>query len=132
MRQLYTDRIHKEGETLIRQLKDPMLTRLPLADNIPLELRQFPQWVVQKNKTPFQPGTQFGAKAGEPSTWTTFDKAYEALQIGGYDGLGFEFNDNGIIGVDLDHVVNTETGELVDWAADIGYQLNIFTEYSPS
>jgi len=39
------------------------------------------------------------------------------LDGGGYDGIGFEFNNNGIVGIDLDHVI-AENGSLSDEALD--------------
>ena len=50
---------------------------------------------------------------------------------GGYDGIGFEFNNNGIVGIDLDHVV-LEDGSLSDKAVEIVTILDSYTEYSPS
>lgn len=102
-----------------------------MIENIPQELRALPQWVVHKSKCPYIPGTNCGAKAGDPFTWRTFDQALAALNGGGYDGLGFEFHNNGIVGVDLDHVVEPG-GSLKQWAADVVGLLNSYTEYSPS
>jgi len=48
---------------------------------------------------------------------------------GGYDGIGFEFNNNGIVGIDLDHVV-LEDGSLSDKAVEIVTILDSYTEYS--
>lgn len=108
-----------------------------MIENIPQELRALPQWVVHIKKKPLIPGTvnqkgEFaGAVAGEPSTWRPFDQALAALNGGGYDGLGFEFHNNGIVGVDLDHVVEPD-GSLKQWAVDVVGLLNSYTEYSPS
>ena len=37
-----------------------------------------------------------------PETWEVFDDARVAVDAGVYDGLGFVFNNNGIIGIDID------------------------------
>jgi putative DNA primase/helicase len=54
-----------------------------------------------------------------------------ALDDGGYDDIGFEFNNNGIVGIDLDHVI-ADDGSLSAEAVDIVAMLNSYTEYSPS
>lgn len=117
---------------MIRKAHDPPTPAVPLLENIPEELKALPQWVVRKGKTPYQPGTKFGAKAGVPETWTSLTGALEALQTGLYDGLGFEFHDNGIVGINLDHVLNPETGEVAEWALQIVLDLDSYTEISPS
>ncbi|NLJ95511.1 MAG: DNA primase, partial [Clostridiales bacterium] len=86
--------------------------------NIPEELKQLPQWVCRKRKIPFNPVTGAPAKAGQPKTWSKFKVAMNALDGGGYDGIGFEFNNNGIVGIDLDHVI-AENGSLSDEAVGI-------------
>ncbi|KAF5059812.1 hypothetical protein DSECCO2_332320 [anaerobic digester metagenome] len=102
-------------------------------ENIPKDLTKLPQWVLRTGKMPINPHNGYGAKAGDPSTWGTFDQcAYALMQPGcKYDGFGFEFNDNGIVGVDLDHVIN-EIGTVTPEALEIVNQLNSYTEISPS
>ena len=99
------------------------------TENIPAELRALPQWVARRGKMPFNPRTGEMAKAGDPSTWGSFEAALSAK---GYDGIGFEFHNNGIVGIDLDHVVNPKTGEIADWALQVVIDLDSYTEYSPS
>lgn len=101
-------------------------------ESIPEELRALPQWVVHKANVPYQPGTQYGAKAGQPNTWTNFSTALQALSSGQYDGLGFEFHNNGIVGIDLDHVRNPDNKNVLDWALKIVLDLDSYTEISPS
>jgi len=60
-----------------------------------------------------------------------FEDCVNALDGGGYDGIGFEFNNNGIVGIDLDHVI-AENGSLSDEAVGIVAMLDSYTEYSPS
>lgn len=103
------------------------------TDNIPAELRALPQWVGRRGKMPLNPVTGEGAKAGVPSTWGTLEQALEGVNAGRFDGIGFEFaTGGGIVGIDLDHVVNPETGEVQSWALEIVRRMNSYTEYSPS
>lgn len=104
-----------------------------MRKNIPEELKRLPQWVTRKGKVPYTPGTDTQAKAGIPETWGKFDEAIRAYQCGGFDGIGFEFTDNGgIVGIDLDHVVDKDTNEVKGWALDIISKLHSYTEYSIS
>jgi putative DNA primase/helicase len=96
--------------------------------NIPEELKQLPQWVCRKEKIPFNPETGKHAKAGQQATWASFEEAMNVFYGGGYDGIGFEFNNNGIVGIDLDHVIAND-GSL---SAEAVVMLNSYTEYSPS
>ena len=99
--------------------------------NIPDELKQLPQWVCRKGKIPFNPVTGVPAKAGQQTTWARFEDTVNAFHDGGYDGIGFEFNNNGIVGIDLDHVIS-EDGSLSGKAVEIVTILDSYTEYSPS
>lgn len=100
-------------------------------ERVPAELRALKQWVVRKGKVPYQP-TGYPAKPDTPATWCSFEQATTALKGGSYDGVGFVFNHNGIVGVDLDHVVDPVTAQLKPWAQDVVNHLNSYTEYSPS
>lgn len=96
--------------------------------NIPEALRNQPNWVCRREKIPFNPRTGRAAKAGQPETWATFEEAVNALPQ--YDGIGFEFDGNGIIGVDFDHCI--ENGQLAPWVAKWVERFNSYTEISPS
>lgn len=106
-----------------------------MYDYIPQELKQLRQWVTwgkrgnDNKKMPWNPRTGYGAKADDPSTWSDYETALEAVRRGDYEGLGFEFA-NGIVGIDLDHVI--ENGNLKAEAIDIVATMNSYTEYSPS
>ena len=97
--------------------------------NIPEELKQLPQWVCHRNKIPFNPLTGAPAKAGQPDTWARFEDAVKV--VGNYDGVGFEFNNNGIVGIDLDKVI-AEDGAVSTEAAEIVAMMDSYTELSPS
>lgn len=67
---------------------------------IPEELRLRHQWVCWKledigakkpTKIPYNPKTSYPANVNDPNTWTSFEEAFNAFNIGGYSGLGFVF-----------------------------------------
>jgi len=98
-------------------------------ENIPMELKQLPQWVCHRNKIPFNPVTGAPAKAGQRGTWVRFEDAVKASD--NYDGIGFEFNNNGIVGIDLDKVISDD-GTVSAEALEIVEMMDSYTEYSPS
>lgn len=103
--------------------------------NIPEEIKQLPQWVVwgvdtSKPKCPFNPATMRPAKAGDPVTWSDYETAASRVNAGRAGGVGFEFNDNGIYGIDLDKVL--DNGILTPEAREIVAALDSYTEISPS
>jgi predicted P-loop ATPase len=68
-------------------------------------------------KPPFQasrPG--FAGKSNDPNTWGTYEQAIAAVKAGDANGIGFMLKDSEVAAVDLDHVRDAVTGELVDWA----------------
>ncbi len=101
-------------------------------ENFPPELRKLDQWVIRREKQPVNPRTGGNAQANNPGTWSDFQTALTAFLSGGYDGIGFELNNNGVVGIDLDHVVDSVTGEINDKAIKIIERLRSYTEFSPS
>ena len=95
------------------------------------------QWVVHRGKVPFSPFAPYApAKSNDPRTWGTLQEAQMALQMGDFDGLGFELGNfpEGTLrvsGIDLDHIVR-EDGTLEPFAAEIVKLMKSYTEYSPS
>ena len=77
-------------------------------DNIPQELRVLRQWVCanEDSKVPMQANRPYPASSTNPATWASFEDALWAVEHGYYDYLGFVFNDNGIVGIDLDDAVD--------------------------
>ena len=62
-----------------------------------------------------------------------YRQAILGAELGSFDGIGFEFaTGGGIVGIDLDHVVDPETGEVQPWALEIAQRMDSYTEYSPS
>ena len=78
-------------------------------DNIPQELRVLNQWVCanDSSKVPMQANRPYPASSTNPDTWSSFEDAVWAVEHGYYDHIGFVFNDNGIVGIDLDDAVST-------------------------
>ena len=72
--------------------------------NIPQELRLLNQWVCanEGSKVPMQATRPYAASSTNPATWSSFEEAVWAVEQGHYDYIGFVFNDNGIVGIDLD------------------------------
>lgn len=102
-------------------------------------LRNLPNWVCWKKKVrdngkvskiPINPLTGQGAKANDSTTWTTYDEAMAAKEKNDYDGIGFEFTNSGIIGIDIDHCI--DNGQMNDMARIIVEALDTYTEISPS
>lgn len=113
----------------------------------PEKLRDRPIWLIWKReertdadgepyqtKVPLDPHTGGSGDATDPDKRTDYDHAVRAQ--GNYpeaDGIGFAFAAEGmLVGVDLDNVVDPETGELREWAAEVVETLDSYTEYSPS
>ena len=104
-----------------------------ISEAIPKELRSRPQWVVHRQKVPFDPKTGRSASPTDLTTWGTFSEALERLKAGGYDGLGFVFcSADPFSGIDLDKCRNPETGELTPEASAIVHHLEGYAEVSPS
>ena len=112
-----------------------------LYNNIPLLLKQHPNWVAwgirsAPPKSPYNPasllaGKPVPAKAGVHETWGSYQTAVECVRRGLSQGIGYEFDGSEIYGVDLDHVIN-ETGMLTLEAREIVGQLASYAEISPS
>ena len=118
-------------------------TPLPvIAENIPEELKTLNQWLVWRYQTrdgkptkiPFNAKTGQFAKSNDPATWCDFQTAIKAYQSGRYSGIGFAFAEgDGLFGVDLDHVIDKQTGEIEPWAIEIiGEFRRTYIEVSPS
>ncbi|MDP2603400.1 MAG: hypothetical protein Q8S00_12520 [Deltaproteobacteria bacterium] len=106
-------------------------------DLIPAEIKSIIAWVVWRyewayekwTKVPYRTGGAINASSTDPSTWGKFDSAIERYPKG-FDGIGFMLSkEQGIMGVDLDHCVGEATKP---WALAIIFQLNTYTEFSPS
>jgi hypothetical protein len=101
-------------------------------DNIPEELRRLNQWVCANgdSKVPMQANRPYAASSTNPDTWASFEDALWAVEHGYYDYIGFVFNDNGIVGIDLDDAIDYVestyfSGEIVRHPAASGLALDI-------
>ena len=93
-------------------------------DNIPEELQRLNRWVCWKleerggkpTKIPVNPATGGQAMSNNPDTWADYWTAKDVMTTGKYTGIGFMFNGDGIVGVDIDHCRDPDTGKLSDLA----------------
>ena len=101
-------------------------------DHIPEELRQLKQWVCvsEGSKAPKQALTYFPASSTNPATWSTFEDAVLSVKLGLHDYIGFVFNDNGIVGIDLDDAVGEDM--VSNLAHEIIHLCSSYTEISKS
>jgi hypothetical protein len=101
--------------------------------NIPKEIQALNQWVgvARGSKVPVRVDTLYSASSTNPNTWGSFEQASKALEYGHITHPGFVFNDNGIIGIDIDDGYDEE-GFLSPLAADIIGKCKSYTEKSKS
>lgn len=114
-------------------------------DRLPDELKKLDRWVNWRfeirngkpTKVPINPTTGGRAMSDNPATWGTFEDALlhvndvnkNGIKI---EGIGFMFSGDGILGVDIDHCKDPETGALSDEAKDIIGTIDSYTEFSQS
>ena len=100
-------------------------------ENIPQELRDMPNWVLwhykendeghDVGKIPLQPNNR-AASCSDPDTWSTFGAVWRTYSDGErFDGVSFALDGEGIIGIDLDAVVDVRTGSLRPWPDEPEY-----------
>ncbi len=113
---------------------------------VPQLLRDLPQWLVwseepngdkKPRKIPrYISGAKRMGKQGDDAdrqSLTIFDAAQRAMTEGHYKGVGFAFlPGDGLIGIDLDKVIDAGSRELAPLAREIVERCASFTEYSPS
>lgn len=80
----------------------------PKFEAFPQELCQLHRWVTWKDRKVPYCATAINSKASttNPDTWSSFDAAQSAYEEGGYSGVGFVLNGDGIAAVDLDDCVH--------------------------
>ena len=102
-------------------------------ENLPPEITALPQWVCVWNnsKIPMRANIKKGASSVQPDTWSTFEDAKNAVESGMYDHLGFVFNNNGIVGIDIDCGFDDD-GFLSQVSIDIMRSCRSYTEVSRS
>ena len=103
-------------------------------------ITDIPNWVCwtkmardngKVGKMPINPKTGRGAKTNDASTWGTYAEACAAKQTKGYDGIGFEFTNSGLVGIDLDDCIE-EDGALSPLSSHLVESISSYTELSPS
>jgi hypothetical protein len=101
--------------------------------NIPIEIQNLNQWVCTKGdiKIPMNAAKLSPASSTNEHTWSSFETAISAVADGTYDYLGFVFNDNGIVGIDIDDGYDKD-GFLSEIAIDIIDKCKSYTEKSKS
>ena len=99
---------------------------------IPRELKEKHCWVNVWNnsKVPMQSTIRKAASASDSNTWSTFDDADSAVERGVYDGIGYVFCGDGLVGIDIDD--GFTDGLLNPLAADIIGHCRSYTEKSRS
>lgn len=94
----------------------------------PKEITSLNNWVVVSNnsKIPIDIKTGKNASVSDESTWSSF------LDVKDYEGYkGFVFNDNGIVGIDIDNAIDNYN-MLTDEAIEIINMCKSYTEISKS
>ena len=103
-----------------------------MYEKIPEELRNLDQWVCawDGSKIPMRAFERKGASSVDPASWSSFDQAAACVEAEVYDQIGFVFNDNGIVGIDID--TGFEDGLMTPLCADIIKTCRSYTEKSRS
>jgi hypothetical protein len=101
-------------------------TKLPPAL---LPLTQQRRWVIWKweqrgngkwTKPPYQPCFYNELAATDnPTTWGTYAEAVLALTAGHCDGIGFMLKGSEIAAIDLDHIRDFATGQVLRWVEEL-------------
>jgi len=111
--------------------------------SFPKELANRKQWICWRlepntkdgrdSKIPYNPLTGRKASSTNPNDWSTLDDAIAAKEQYLYTGLGFVFaKSGGLVGIDIDHCRDKNTGEVSETAKDILERFPSYTEISPS
>jgi putative DNA primase/helicase len=110
-----------------------------LAAALPFDLVCRPQWVGWRSerragkvtKVPYSPLTGGRASTTDPDTWGGFVQACDYATRASLDGIGHVFAGD-VVGVDLDHCRDPQTGAIQPWAQRLVDRLDSYAEVSPS
>lgn len=110
------------------------------CEKIPQELKDTGGWCVWRyeqresrdkpTKVPYNPRTGGRAMSNNPNTFTSYQEAVNALERGGYDGLGVGIF-SGLCAIDIDGCLD-EDGTPSPLAVDVISTMESYTETSPS
>lgn len=102
-------------------------------EKIPDELKVQKKWVCVWNnsKIPMRGFERRAASASNPDTWCDFETAELAVKHGIYDGIGYVFDGDGYVGIDIDTGFDS-TGFMTPATADIIKNCGSYTEKSRS
>lgn len=117
-----------------------MIDYQKLINNVPDELKKFPNWVGCKivpskdrpgktDKIPMNALTGEFAKSNDPATWTDFESALDLSIQRNYDAIGFVFQPPNV-GADFDGCI--QNGIISEKVRAILGAINCYTEISPS
>ena len=106
--------------------------------NLPAQLREtglFCCWRYEQRgdkptKCPYNPRTGGGAQSTNPATFAPLAVALDAMERGGYDGIGVGIFGN-LGAIDIDHCLD-DAGRPSELARDIAGTIHGYTERSPS
>ncbi|HLS02797.1 MAG TPA: hypothetical protein VK054_12605, partial [Beutenbergiaceae bacterium] len=134
---------NKQPAAPARPPRPPRTTINP--DGIPTHLKQLNQWLIWRHrfderrqkwtKVPYQAKHRYEpATSTDADTWATFQEALDAYAgTPDVDGIGFAVTkNNNLTGVDLDNMINPDTGEINPFATEVINNLNSYTEITPS
>jgi hypothetical protein len=118
------------------------LTTEIAPEPVPTQLKQKAQWLCWRgewskgkkklNKVP-KTSKRKAASSTDEGTWTTFENAVAAVDTRGLDGIGFAgLGRTPFTGIDIDHCIDPETGEVSPYAMKIVRELDSYTEITPS
>ena len=100
---------------------------------LPEQLKALNTWVVVKegSKIPMDAKTGRPASVSNSNTWSDFETAEKAVSEGSFANLGFVFNNNGFVGIDIDDGFDKD-GFLTPETVEIIERCKSYTEISRS
>lgn len=87
-----------------------------LRKSIPGILREYPNWAVHRDKTPYCADLSRYARSDDRTTWRDFEEALSAVSANPDVGLMFALG-NHIAGIDVDGCRDARTGAVATWAS---------------
>ncbi len=117
------------------------LPSLPALDELKT-CRQWVGWNLERRETasghgwtkpPVNPFNGHGASHSKPNTWSTYERAAQAVELRKLAGVGFVLTEaDPFVGIDLDKCRDATTGVIEPWALDILALAETYAEISPS